>query len=275
MSYVILQHRAVLSLAGEEVVPFLQGLISNDARALERGESIYAAMLSSQGKFLHDFFLTPWQGKILLDVCAKRADDLLARLKMYRLRSKVEIAKEDSLRVLACFGRVLKTSDMQEYAIYTDPRLEKLGSRMMGSLTALQAHLQQQGEREVGHEMYEQLRVSLCVPDTHDLIVDKSLLLEYGFEQLHGVDFSKGCYVGQEVTARSKFRGQVRKHVFAIKAEGDLPAIGAPIMAGEKLIGEMRSSYKNIGIALLNSEACEEAKKCRAATIMSGCFSEV
>ena len=306
MPIAILPHRAIISLHGEEVIDFLQGLISSDARKLLKNEAIYAAMLSPQGRFLHDFFLVPCGEKIYVDVAANRADDLLARLKMYRLRSKVEIQREGNLSVAVYFsvmpdasfpsersemlGKLSDVASSKKESLdtslrwydklyYQDPRLPELGFRIIGNIE----------ENFAPPEEYEKLRISLCVPDTADMIVDKSLLLECGFEELHGVDFNKGCYVGQEVTARSKFRGSVRKslyHVESLRAEGEtikklenglphrlmpprndakfidekLPALGAKIMAGDKEIGELRTSINNVGIAIINNEEFEAAK---------------
>lgn len=255
-----LSQRAAISLSGEESIEFLQGLISNDARLLANGNSIYAALLSPQGKFLHDFFLIPWQGKIFIDVRADRAKNLLDRLKIYRLRSKVEIAIDESVCIAVLWGRESEVFEQSDYKIYNDPRLLELGMRVIGTKDSISNFLQQNSIDLVEEERYEHFRLSLGVPDTNDMMVEKSLLLECGFEQLHGVDFSKGCYVGQEVTARSKFRGQVRKSFYSVRAGVPLPAAGTKIIVADKVIGEMRTSLDNIGIALVYNEEYEVAQ---------------
>lgn len=260
MFYAILPKRAVISLSGEDSIEFLQGLISNDARLLADGNSIYAALLSPQGKFLHDFFLIPWQGKIFIDVQADRAGDLLARLKMYRLRSKVEIALGESLCVVAVWGGDLQITENENHKIYADPRCQQLGFRAVGAKNSISDFCKQHGCEEKDEGAYEYFRLSLGVPDTGDMIIDRSLLLECGFEQLHGVDFSKGCYVGQEVTARSKFRGQVRKAFYRVSSADALTESGTKIMLGEKIAGEMRSSFGNIGMAMIYNDIYEEAQ---------------
>lgn len=252
MFYTILSNRSIISVDGEDGIEFLQGLITNDARLLAEGKPVYAALLSPQGRFQHDFFLIPWQGRIFIDVLASRVADLLAKLKIYRLRSKVEIKLEESLAVAALWGGKLESSEAAAYKIYQDPRLPELGLRAIG--------VPEKGSFVVvPQEKYEYFRISLGVPDTRDMIVDKSLLLECGFEQLHGVDFGKGCYIGQEVTARSKFRGQVRKSLYMVKAEVDLPEIATPVTAGDKTVGEIRTTHGNIGIALLYNDEYEVA----------------
>ncbi len=253
--------RTIISLSGDDTVDFLQGLISNDARILMENKPVYAALLSPQGRFLHDFFLIAGQGKIFIDVQSDRAKDLFSRLRLYKLRSKVEILMEDGLLVAALWGKELALPAQSSCKIYPDPRLPEMGYRLIGTESAIKDFVESGKYKEAGAGQYENLRISLAVPDTKDMIVEKSLLLECGFEQLHGVDFSKGCYIGQEVTARSKFRGQVRKSFYKIKSDSALPGFGEKIIAGDKTIGETRSSQGNIGLALLYNEEYESAKK--------------
>ena len=249
-----LPQRAIISLYGDDTIEFLQGLISNDARLLTEGKSIYAALLSPQGKFLHDFFLIPCQGKIFIDVLASRAEDLLTRIKIYRLRSKFEVKLEESLVVAALWGGKLEPSETTDYKIFHDPRLPELGLRIIGGKNSISqcpvlSLFVPQDEKK-----YEHFRLTLGIPDTDDMVVGKSLLLEYSFEQLHGVDFAKGCYIGQEVTARSKFRGQVRKSLYIVRADADLPEMGTEITVDGENIGEIRSSLGNIGLAILYND---------------------
>ncbi|MEK6746231.1 MAG: folate-binding protein [Pseudomonadota bacterium] len=255
-----LSQRGLISIGGEDSLEFLQGLVSNDVRQLADGKPVYAALLSPQGRFLHDFFLIPWNGKIFVDVKRDRVGDLFSRLKIYRLRSKVEIAVEESFSVCALWAGVTEENENPDYNIYVDPRLPELGFRAIGRKDAIAEFCQQKSISPVVVEEYEYFRLSLCVPDTSDMVVEKSLLLESGFEELHGVDFSKGCYIGQEVTARSKFRGQVRKSFYSVKADENLPVSGSKIMVGDEVIGEMRTSLKDIGIALIYNDKYAIAK---------------
>lgn len=261
MKTVILPQRSIIGISGEDSIEFLQGLISNDARLLEKGRPVYAAMLTPQGRFLHDFFLVPWQEKIFVDIHSPRAADFLNRLRIYRLRSKVVIEPGEALNAFALWDGELDEAGQQDCKIYRDPRLAEMGLRAIGDKDAIN-NLTGKYRIEPGtQEEYERLRLSLGVPDTRDMIVEKSLLLEYGFEQLHGLDFSKGCYVGQEVTARSKFRGQVRRSLYMASAGSSLPEIGTQITAGDKAIGELRTSLGSSGMAVANREAYEEAEK--------------
>jgi folate-binding protein YgfZ len=270
MPIAFLPNRSIISLRGADVIEFLQGLISNDARRLLKSEAIYSAMLSPQGKFLHDFFLMPQNEKntIFLDVATSKINDLLARLKLYRLRSRVEITVENSLLVAAIwntdFSLNLPIEKSQNFCIFLDPRLPSLGYRIIGDKETILANTNIFNEHFCRAEEYEKLRLSLTIPDTNDMIAEKSLLLECGFEQLHGVDFSKGCYIGQEVTARSKFRGQVKKSLYHVSAQSTLPAIGTQIMLEDKsngkIVGELRTSFENIGIAIINNEGYNSVK---------------
>lgn len=270
MFYTLLPQRSFISLSGCDTIEFLQSLISNDARLLSSGSPIYSALLSPHGKFLHDFFLIPWQEKIFIDVSVDRVKDLLMRLKIYRLRSNVEIEMAESIVAAAFWGSELNQAENSDYKIYGDPRLPTLGFRAIGKKSAINDFCEQHSYALKPHGAYENLRLSLGVPDTWDMIAEKSLLLEFGFEELHGVSFSKGCYIGQETTARSKFRGQVRKSIYKAVANTALPSAGTPIIVGEKTIGEMRTSLGNIGIALLYNEEYENAKNNNLAFLCDG-----
>jgi folate-binding protein YgfZ len=242
MFHQILINRTLIALSGDDVIPFLQGIITQDALLLAKKIPLYSALLSPQGKFLHDFLLIPQEGRILLDIDSARADDLLSKFKVYKLRSRVEMEKLPDSSVIAVWGG--------DAGGIVDPRLLELGQRLYGVSAP---------ECPVGD--YEAHRIALCVPDgAVDMTPEKSLLLEFGFEALHGVSFSKGCYVGQETTARSKYRANIRKHLFAVHAKSLLPAKGSPVTHTDKLAGELLSVHGSQGLALLNMELVEQAQ---------------
>jgi tRNA-modifying protein YgfZ len=264
MEYSFLEQRAVLRLSGEECESFLQGLISNDVRKLASGAAVYATLLSPQGKFLHDFFLLAHEGEVLLDVDASRAHDLIARLSMYKLRTKVTIERTE-LAVAAVWGEAAPTLQAAPFAHAVDPRLSALGVRIIGEKNALSAWLSSTMTQQRTVENYEQLRLEHSVPDgARDFIIERTLLLEAGVDALHGVDFNKGCYVGQEVTARSKFRAQLRKSLAQVRASAALPEIGTTIIAhfsGEDIaLGELRSSHGAVGLAFVQLDVWERAR---------------
>jgi len=278
MHYTHLAGRALIECSGEDASVFLQGLVSNDVSRLRDGVAVYAALLAPQGKFLHDFFLLPWQNSILIDCDSQSLPDLLQRLKAYRLRSKVTVgAMAENIGVAAiwddpdvkCQMSNVKNSTSLPFDscpltfAFPDPRLPQLGWRIVGDIVAISAWCQGQGMQPADDTAYDRLRLELGVPEgVCDMVREKSLLLEFGFEDLHGVDFRKGCYVGQEVTARSKYRGQVRRFIYAVRAvAGTLPASGTPVMLGDAPAGELRSGLGSIGLALLKVAEVEKANR--------------
>lgn len=260
MHYNILPHRTVLRLTGEDTLSFLQGLVTNDVSHLKDGEACYAAMLSPQGKFLHDFFIIYWQAAVWIDGNATRTDDLKKRLMLYRLRSKVDITTEQDMAIAAAWGEGALPSS-PELSVFADPRHAALGYRVMGRRAALEAYFTAHNIATSDIDAYESTRIALGIPEgAKDMVFDKSLLMEFGFEALHGVDFKKGCYVGQEVTARSKYRAQLKKSLYQVSAvSGTLPPAGTEIRAGEVVVGEMCSSAGSKGLALLRMAELQQA----------------
>lgn len=250
-----LSDRAIIRISGDDRISFLQSLITNDASKLTQGEAIYAALLSPQGKFLHDFILIPEAEHLLMDIHDSHADAIIARMSLYRLRAKVAFERI-AMPVAACWEEGPLPADAGGHYI-PDPRMAALGWRLYGPQPPATASL----------EAYHEQRIRLGVPEgALDMHVNQSLLLEFGFEALHGVSFSKGCYIGQEVTARSKFRGQVRRQLCPVVAPHPLPAIGTPVMREGEVVGELRSISGSHGLALLRMEALEQT----AAGLMAG-----
>lgn len=246
----LLPDRTVIAISGVDAHEFLQGLITNEIGKATENAAVFAALLSPQGKFLFDFFIIKQENKLLLDVEKKTQADLVKRLQMYKLRSQVDIAELLDWKVAAGWG-----SELQAPIKYQDPRHPELGVRAMGN------HITAEPNDE-----YEKHRLKLSIPDgTKDLTQNRSLPMEWGYDKLHAIDFDKGCYVGQEVTARSKHRATLHKMIHGVEAEGVLPPHGTPIMAAEREVGTMASSVGNIGIALLNIDAVNSSAELRAA----------
>lgn len=277
MHYTALPDRALLAVAGEETVSFLQGLVSNDVAKLKEGAMMYAALLSPQGKFLHDFFMVRRGEAILLDIDTSRLSDLLQRLILYKLRSKIHFTKLENEIVAAAWQEEFPSRQREESGeggnneasppyippasggdnIFSDPRLPELGYRMIGGAEPIKTITQHW--QQATPEAYDRMRLALGVPGTQDFVPDRSLLLEFGFEELHGVDFNKGCYVGQEVTARSKHRAQLRKGLYQVKGMAELPPAGTQVMAGGIEVGQLRTHQGESGLAVLKSEDVEKA----------------
>jgi folate-binding protein YgfZ len=260
-----LPDRGILAVSGPDRRTFLQGLVSNDVEKLAAGHAVYAALLTAQGKYLHDFIMVERDEAIWLDAEAARLADLRRRLSIYRLRAKVEIAARPELGVAAVFGEsafpALDLPD-QPGAIRTfadgvalvDPRLARLGARIIaerGHLAGIAAAMS-----PAGFTAYDRHRLALGVPDgSRDLVPEKSILLESGFDELNGVDWQKGCYIGQELTARTKYRGLIKKRLFPVRIDGTAPEPGTIVLAEGRDAGEIRSSRDDLGLALLRLEA--------------------
>jgi len=262
-SFVLLPDRGILAVSGPDRRPFLQGLVSNDVEKLASGRAVYAALLTAQGKYLHDFIMVEEGEAIWLDAEAARLADLKRRLSMYRLRAKVELAERPDLAVAAVFGEgALGVLDLPDEAggvrrveggvVLVDPRLAALGARAILDRSCI-ARL---GVEEADFAVYDRHRLALGVPDgSRDLVPEKSILLEAGFDELNGVDWQKGCYVGQELTARTKYRGLIKKRLFPVRIDGPPPEPGTIVRSDGKDAGDMRSSRDGFGLALLRLDA--------------------
>ena len=269
---VICKNRALIRLTGEDIRAFLQGLISNDVEKIAPDRAIYAAFLTAQGKFLHDFLVAEMEGAIYLDCEALRRDDLLKRLSLYKLRSQVTLEAADDMAVVVIYGPDAIPAlelDAERGAArafaggvaYTDPRLAEMGVRaILPPANIAEAFAGERFEAGTGAD-YESLRLGLGLPDgSRDLVVEKSILLESGFDELDGVDWDKGCFLGQELTARTKYRGLVKKRLMPVAIDGPAPAPGAALLFNGKDAGEMRSAQGERGIALVRLEAFEQSK---------------
>jgi folate-binding protein YgfZ len=249
---ILLDDRGLIRIEGSEARPFLQGLISNDMDILRPESAIYAALLTPQGKFLFDFLLYDRGDHLLLDGEKMRLGDLLRRLTLYRLRSKVTLADvSEEYSLLAVFGDAPIAADTLRGAV-ADPRLPELGLRVVLPREELDGYVAEHGLARGTRSQYDRLRLRLGVPDgSRDLVADRSLLLESGFEELHGVSFTKGCFVGQELTARTKHRGLIKRRLLPVRVDGALPAPGTQVTRGGKDAGEVRSGDGDLALALL------------------------
>lgn len=227
--------RQLLRVCGTGARKFLQGLVSNDLNRLDMPEPgagiVYAALLTPQGKYLADFFVIARADGLLLDVAAPLAADLLRRLAMYRLRLPLEIAADPM--------PVARGTGPAPQGAVADPRHKALGWRHYGAAAD-----------DDGTD-WDALRVSHCIPEAGiELIPGESFILECGFERLNGVDFRKGCYVGQEVTARMRHKTELRKGLVTVLIDGAAP-VGSAILAAGKEVGTLFTQSGGRGIAHL------------------------
>jgi folate-binding protein YgfZ len=272
----------VLAIDGADARAFLQALVSNDITRVTRERAVYTALLTPQGKFLHDFFVAACGESLLLDCEAARRDDLKRRLNLYRLRSKVMLTdRSEEFAVAVAYGEgvagVLDLAATPGAArpadggvIFVDPRLAEAGVRAVLPRDAAPSWLQAAGLAAGERADYERLRIALGLPDgSRDMDVEKAILLENGFDELHGIDWDKGCYIGQELTARTRYRGLVKKRLIPVAVEGPLPAPGTPVLSGEREVGQIRSGAGSLALALLRLDALKDADR-DAATLTAG-----
>ena len=222
--------QTVLAITGDDRMEFLQGLVTNDVDKLEAGP-VYAALLTPQGKYVADFFLVADGERVLLDVAAGLADDLTRRLTLYKLRSKVAIEPTDI--------RVRRGTGARPEGAVADPRHPELGWRLYGT------------EADDDGTDFDAIRVTHVIPQSGvELVPEETYILEAGFERLGGVDFRKGCYVGQEIVARMKHKAELRKGLTRVEVEGAAP-VGTEIAAGGRTVGTLYTQADGRGIAHL------------------------
>lgn len=233
-----LDSRAVISITGEDGIKFLQGLITNDANKISDSTYTYAFMLTPQGRFLYDFFITKVDDTILLDCQKARMSEILKKFKLYKLKSKIEILETD-LNVYYSGSPISPNS-------LPDPRNSSLGFRTITSDSLSSTTTQ---------ESYDLMRINLCIPDAElDLIYERTLPLEIGGLQLNAIDLAKGCYVGQEVTSRMNYRANIRKKIYLIEFTGTPPAKEEELILDDKKIGIFLGVVSNLTLGLLNME---------------------
>ncbi|MEO1140660.1 MAG: folate-binding protein [Pseudomonadota bacterium] len=237
--------RSIFQITGADAHDFLQGLITNDIAGLDSG-LVYTAMLTPQGKYIADFFLVPHPDAVLLDVDADLAPSLVQRLNMYKLRADVEIF-ETPLQVRRGTGPAPDGA-------FADPRHADLGWRLYGS------------EGGDDGSDFDAIRVAHCIPETGVELTPDTFILEAGFERMNGVDFKKGCYVGQEVTARMKHKTELRKGLATVAITGTAP-VGSAITANGKTVGTLFTQSNGHAIAYLRFDRATGPMQADTATL--------
>jgi folate-binding protein YgfZ len=274
-SFVLLETRGLITVGGADRSDFLQGLISNDIRRVSAEQAIWAALLTPQGKYLHDFFITEDDGAFVLDCEADRLMDLGQRLSRYKLRADIDLGVSETQCVAVVYGNddggdvagrlglgneAGKAAAFGGGIAYMDPRLSALGARVVLDKANAEQCLKDAGIKAGSLDAYHRRRLDLGLPDgSRDLIVEKSILLESNFDELNGVDWDKGCFMGQELTARTKYRGLIKKRLVPVKIDGAAPISGTVISCDGREAGEMRSSLGASGLALLRLEYLHRA----------------
>jgi folate-binding protein YgfZ len=249
LTFAPLTSRALIALSGPDWRDFLQGLITQDVETLRLGEARFGALLTPQGRLLYDLFVVGREDGCWLDVRAEHRAAIIQRLLMYRLRAKVEMAAEETpVSVLFGADAVQRSPPGAEWV--RDPRLPALGWRGYGATAPDGAVVSDEAAREAS-------KLRLGVPGPADWGVDATYPIEANFDLLNGIDFKKGCFVGQETTSRMKRRGQIKSRMLPIAFEGPALPQGSEVLAGELRAGEVLSGGDGRAIALLRLDRIE------------------
>ncbi len=261
MKAAFLHDRGVVKVAGDSARDFLNGLITTDTTLLRPGLGRFAALLTPQGKITADFLITEAPsghgGGFLIDCPKALAQGLADKLGFYRLRAKVGIENlSDSLGVLAVWGG---EASLKPDLAFTDPRNPALGFRILLPEELAQKATDLIGAQMVEDSAYEAHRIALGVPRGGlDFTYGDAFPHETNMDRLHGVDFDKGCYVGQEVVSRMQHRGTARTRTVRVLLE-DAPEPGTAVLAGDKSVGTMGSAADHHGLALIRVDRAAEA----------------
>ena len=245
--------RAVISLEGADARDFLHSLLTCSIQTVKSGEGAYGALLTPQGKILFDLFTLATEAGFLIDAAASTAEDLLKRLAMYRLRRKIDIAPKPELGVAAIWDG--EPPPLDGALVFRDPRAESLGYRAVGPAARLEA------AANSDLASYDAHRIALGIADSdRDIGQGQLFPHEANLDQLNGVSFTKGCFIGQEVVSRMEHRGTARSRIVPVSFEGPTPAPETTVTAGGRSLGRMLSGHDGRGLALVRLDRAEAAR---------------
>ncbi|MEM8878835.1 MAG: folate-binding protein [Pseudomonadota bacterium] len=255
-----LADRVVIAVSGPDACSFLEGLVTVDTEALAVGDAGHGALLTPQGKLQFDFIvLRTAEDAYLMDVPRATAADFMKRLLFYRLRAQVEIRHAAHLAV-ASFPDGLCGSLPDESLVFADPRNEKLGQRAFVATTTADETLGEAGYSIAPANSYHARRIAAGIPEAlHDFEYGTLFPHDIALDQTGGVDFHKGCFVGQEVVSRMQHRGTARRRVVHVLIAGPAPASGAALSLSGKNVGEMGSHEGDIGLAIIRLDRAADA----------------
>src|SRR6516225_6934757 len=278
MKAALLPERGIIKVVGDDARKFLHGLVTTDMLGLAPGTARFGALLTPQGKIIADFFVTEALqadgGGFFLDSPRALAVTLVEKLNLYKLRAKVLVEDlTEILGVLAVWDGqdTTKGCAAKQGLTYADPRLPALGFRVMIPPHRATAAASELGAALVGAEDYEAHRIALGVPRGGvDFAYGDAFPHEADMDQLNGVDFEKGCYVGQEVVSRIEHRARARSRIVPVAYDEFAPEDGVPVMAGERAVGTMGSAARGRGLAMLRLDRTAEALAAGAALSAGG-----
>ena len=264
---------SIIKIEGKNFEGFFQNLITNDIKLLQNNQALYSVILTPQGKFLHDFMIIKEEDAFLLEVNENEVDDLVKLIKKYDLRENLTIniktnictyfmlfknAPKDILSVLDnC--KVLKK---ENYIIFSDPRKEKFLLRLWLKKTSIKTESQILS-KTLSSTRLDLERIKKTLPDSSlDLEKNKSFILNYNFNSLNAISYSKGCYIGQENTSRQNYRGKIKYDLKTIKLiDGNIPKFNEILFVNNQKVGIMKTSNENYGLALIRVDFSESHNK--------------
>lgn len=265
-----LPSRGVFRLSGPEARDWLQGLVTNDVEAITPDRALYTALLTPQGKILFDFFVYDTGDSLLVDCEGAQKAALMKRLRLYKLRSDVTISDEPEIGVVSsCTPFPGQDSPVHQSE---DPRNMKLGVRILGNAKAIGAGFQADGVTVQTESQYRDYLLGLGIPNRpEDFPSDKAYPLECNFAELNGVSFTKGCFIGQEVTARLKHKSELRRRLLPVDVECEQPLEECDIISsdGAKL-GTLLPGQNGKALALVRLKEMSEAKTSEASMTAGG-----
>ena len=251
-------HSRFLEISGEDRVEFLQGLITNDINKCKINNPIYSCFLSPQGKFLSDFFIIEQSNKYIVEIDEKYFSSFLSKLRLYKLRSQVNFEENIKISSFILFGKT-------DYAIkdliisFKDPRNINIGQKIF---IKNKNELRINDIKEETFIKYKEILMKNSVPfSPEDLLENKSLLLENNIQHLQAIDWDKGCYIGQEITARMKYRALIKKQIYSLKILSGEINIGEDIVLNEVIIGKVVSKVNQYMLCMMKIELVKEKSK--------------
>ncbi len=255
-----LQERSIIKISGKDKFSFIQGIISNDVEILKKKTSIYSSILSPQGRFLADFFLSIIDDYFLIEIDREEEENIIEKLNMYKLRSAIDLKLEKKINIY------LISKDSQEnikksnlnFFCFDDPRFKNFFKRLYVFNNSSSLNLEDYNLKGISNSKFNNLRLKYSIPNfKFDAIKNKSLLLEMRFDDLNGISWTKGCFMGQEVTARMKYRNLMKKKLFKIKILHK-SKIEPEIKFKNEVIGEITTHNKLDGLAYINLKLIEK-----------------
>ena len=256
--YYLFKKRGIILIEGKDRFKFIQGIISNDIELLRKKPSIYSSLLTPQGKFQYDFFISNFKEKFFLECDISAQEELISKFMMFKLRLDVKVSINSDYNIILS-KKKLNFSERNSSSIFSfyDPRFDNsFFSRTYANSNFLNEIKKKYVE--INENRYETLRLNNCIPDfSIDATKAKSLLLEMRFDKLNGISWTKGCYMGQEITARMKYRNIVKKKIFKVLIDFR-SNLKNEITLENETVGKLTSHNKKDGIAFLDTKALRD-----------------